>query len=367
MNPLPFIFSILLAAAPVFAQLEYRSPDIAPDGHVTFRLHAPNAEAVTLQGISGIGTVPLTKHDDGSWTVTVGPLEPDVYSYTFDVDGTRVLDPINRDTKDWLRMESAFEVTGHGERIFAIRDVPHGVVHQHTYASSVRDGAAAHYLVYTPPGYDPRSDQTYPIVFLLHGFGDDERAWLDFGRANFTADNLIAAGKAKPALIVMPHGHPEPLPYGNPSRAGYGSANHQKMERQIVTEILPQVTAAYRVKTTRMDRAIVGLSMGGGHALGIGSDNLDTFAWIGGFSSGVPSEGFDQHFQGLKAAHKNTLHEPALLWVACGESDFLIERNRALIAWLEAQDIAHTWLETAGDHSWPVWRDYWKQFLPRLF
>lgn len=364
---LTLLLVTLLVSPSLWARLDYRSPDVGEDGKVTFKLHAPNAEVVTLRGVKDVKPTAMAKGAGGIWATTIGPLDPEVYSYYFLVDGARVLDPRNRNTKDWLLMESAFEVTGDGRRSFAVRDVPHGVVHQHTYTSAVRGGASTNFLVYTPPGYDPRSDRTYPVIFLQHGFGDDERAWVDFGRANFTADNLIAAGKAKPALIVMTHGHPEPLPYGNPNRPDYGMVNHQKMERQVVDEILPQVESNYRAKTSRQDRAIVGLSMGGGHALGIGSENLDTFGWVGGFSSGVQDSGFDQFFRGLKTAHQKSENEPKLLWIACGEDDFLLERNQVFIAWLEDEEIPHTWMLTTGNHSWPVWRDYWAQFYPLLF
>ena len=205
------------------------------------------------------------------------------------------------------------------------------------------------------------------MIFLLHGFGDDERAWQEFGRANVIADNLIAEGKAVPAIVVMPHGHPEPIPFGSGFNWDYyGPANHTRMNQQVVAEILPQVDAHYLTKTGRDHRAIVGLSMGGGHALGIGSQNLNTFGWIGGFSSGGAARDYEDYLTPLLSISDAPQTAPHLLWIGCGEDDFLIETNRNLVAWLKTNRIEHTYVETAGNHSWPIWRDYWERFLPLL-
>ena len=363
-------FTVLTILLSVWAQAqtEFRSPEIAPDGQVTFRLLAPNADQVSLRGRMARPAVPLTKNENGIWSVTIGPLEPDIYSYYFDVDGARVLDPRNRHTKQWLLMESAFEVVGDTDRAFAQRAVAAGTIHRHSYPSDARNGGFAAYFVYTPPGYDPAGDQRYPVVFLLHGFGDDERAWFEFGRANLIADNLIEAGKAVPAIVVTPHGHPAPIPFGGAVDWGsYGPLNQQRMEQQVVGEILSQVEQNYLSLPGRDHRAIVGLSMGGGHALGIGSQNLDTFGWIGGFSSGGTAREFRQILQPLVTHQNDPELAPHLLWIGCGEDDFLIEPNRNLTAWLSENEVEHTWVETTGNHSWPIWRDYWERFYPLLF
>lgn len=361
-------FICFFLTASLQAQTEFRSPEIGPDGRVTFRLKAPAAEQVSLRGRMARPPVPLTQNDEGVWSVTIGPLAPDIYSYYFDVDGTRVLDPRNRHTKQWLLMESAFEVVGAGERTFAERSEATGTIHRHTYRSPVRDGEHAAYFVYTPPGYDARGDTRYPVVFLLHGFGDDERAWFDFGRAHVIADNLLAAGRAVPAIVVTPHGHPAPIPFGGRvDWSDYGPRNQDRMEQQVLGEILPRVDRDYLTLPDRDHRAIVGLSMGGGHALGIGSQNLDTFGWIGGFSSGGTAREFDRFLQPLVTHRADPGLTPHLLWIGCGEDDFLIEPNRELTAWLSENQVVHTWVETPGNHSWPVWREYWERFLPLLF
>lgn len=362
------VYLCCFLAVTAFGQTEFRSPDVAPDGRVTLRLHAPGAESVSLRGGVAPEPIPMTRGDNGVWSVTIGPLPPDIYSYHFNVDGARMTDPRSRHTKNWLFLDSAFEVVGEPAPPHALRDVPQGTIHRHTYKSAARQGGFTAFYVYTPPGYDPRGDTRYPIVFLLHGFGDDERAWHEFGRANVIADNLIADGEATPAIVIMPHGHPQPIPFG--SRVewdSYGPANHARMERQVLEEILPQVEQAYLTKSGREHRAIVGLSMGGGHALEIGSHNLDTFSWVGGFSSGGATRNFDRHFAPLLKSRNDPSTHLNLLWIGCGEDDFLIGPNRALAAWLAENDVPHTYVETAGNHSWPIWRDYWARFFPLLF
>lgn len=362
---LPLLVLLVLSLGSALrAQLNYTSPEVLPDQRVVLRLHAPAAEAVVVHGIHGVGRQSLEKGEDGVWSVTLGPLPADIYSYWFEVDGARVLDPVNRFTKDWLRMESAFEVTGEPERAFAIRDVPHGIVHRHTLHSRTRGGPAA-FLVYTPPGYDPAADTELPVVFVLHGFGDDERAWADFGRAPVIADNLIADERMEPMIIVMPNGHPLAPPRGNRA-PDYFDRNLVAMEQEVLEEILPAVEAAYRVRRDAKGRAIVGLSMGGGHSLGIGLKHPEIFGWIGGFSSATPEDNLDERLSHLVSTDEKNA-EPLLLWIACGRDDFLIERNERFVAWLAAHDVPHIWRKTAGNHSWPVWRAYLEEFLPMLF
>ena len=355
----------LVAAAQ--SSLDYVSPEVMPDQRVILRLHAPEARQVVVRGIHGIGTktVALTRDTDGLWSAIVGPLPADIYSYWFEVDGARVLDPVNRFTKDWLRMESAFEVTGQPVRAFSVQDVPHGIVHRHVFTSQVRGGTTA-VQIYTPPGYDAAAAQPYPVLFLLHGYGDDERAWAEFGRANLIADNLIAAGRMRPMVIVMTNGHPLPPPRAS-RPPDYSDRNHAAMDQEVLHEVLPLVQANYRVRSDRDGRAIVGLSMGGGHALGIGLAHLDTFGWVGGFSSAAPEANLEQRFAGLLEVTRSQAGTPRLLWIACGAEDFLIERNERFVDWLSRHEVAHVWRKTQGDHSWPAWRAYLEEFMPLLF
>ena len=347
-----------------FAQPAHRSPEVAPDGRVTFRVLAPKARAVAVKGLRGLPPQSMTKDVGGLWSVTVGPLAPDLYSYTLDVDGATFTDPMNRRLKEWITQESLVEVPGPVPLLISQQAVPHGIVHRHLVASSVRRGDVA-FQVYTPPGLDPKA--TYPVVYLLHGFGDEENAWLAAGRANFIADNLLAQRKIGPAVIVMTNGHPVPRPDPGSRSADYGQDNHNAMEQELLTVVLPFVEANYPVRRDADGRAIVGLSMGGGQALGIGLNHLDKFAWIGGFSSGVTTDALDVRFAPLLSAMERKASMPTLVWIACGKDDFLLDRNQTFIAWLGQKQVPHEWHLTAGGHEWPVWRGYLAQFMQRIF
>lgn len=361
---LGFILTLASTFAPLaLAQPAHRSPEVAPDGQVTFRVLAPKAQAVAVKGLRGLPPQAMTKDGQGVWSVTVGPLPPDLYSYTFDVDGATFTDPLNRRMKEWIAEESLVEVPGNPPLLLSRQDVPHGVIHRHVVPSTERAGEVA-FQVYTPPGFDPKG--SYPVLYLLHGFGDEETAWVAVGRANFIADNLVAQQKIGPALIVMTNGHPVPIP-GQPRPGDYGRMNHEAMERELLTVVLPFVEANYPARRDAASRAIVGLSMGGGHALGIGLNHPERFGWVGGFSSGVDAAGNDTRFAPLLAAMAKPAPRPALVWIACGKDDFLLERNHAFIAWLKEKQVPHEWHLTAGGHEWPVWRDYLAQFLQRIF
>ena len=360
---LAFALSLLLTSLGL-AQPAHRSPEVAPDGRVTFRVLAPQAQAVAVKGLRGLPPQPMTKDAGGLWSVTVGPLAPDLYSYTLDVDGATFTDPMNRRLKEWITQESLVEVPGPVPLLISQQAVPHGTVHRHLVPSSVRGGDVA-FHVYTPPGFDPKV--SYPVVYLLHGFGDEENAWLVAGRANFIADNLIAQKKIGPAIIVMTNGHPVPRPDPAARSADYGQDNHNAMEQELLTIVLPFVEANYPVRREADGRAIVGLSMGGAHALGIGLNHLDKFGWIGGFSSGITTDGLDARFAPLLSTMEKKTPRPKLVWIACGKDDFLLERNETFIAWLDQKQVPHEWHLTAGGHEWPVWRDYLTQFLQRIF
>lgn len=358
------MLGVLLVPLTALAAADPVSPEIHPDRKVTLRLLAPNARAVALQGVTK-DPQPMTKDADGVWSITVGPLAPEIYSYTFAVDGATVTDPRNRQIKKWIRSESTFEVPGSPPILAASQPVPHGVVHRHVLASRTRQRENA-LMIYTPPGFDPRADTTYPVVYLLHGFGDDETAWAEVGRANFIADNLIAQGGAVPAIIVMTNGHPVPIPVGV-RFPEYSPRNLAAMQQELLSEIVPFVEKHYPVRREAASRAIVGLSMGGGQSLNIGLSHLDTFQWIGGFSSAAPTDELDSTFVKLREAAKKQSGGARLLWIAVGRDDFLLEQNQTFIGWLEANRVPHVWKLTDGGHEWPVWRRYLGEFLPLLF
>jgi enterochelin esterase-like enzyme len=346
-------------------QAQLVSPEVHADGTVTFRVRAPQAKQVQVKGLLGQPAHSLQLGERGVWEVTVGPLEPKIYSYVFEIDGAEQIDRHNRDVKKWLDLESMVEVPGTPPRLYEQTDVPHGSIHKHWYRSATTD-AWRPVVVYTPPGYRAGGDSAYPVVFLLHGFGDDETAWTEVGRAHWTADNLIAQRRIEPVVIVMPYGHPLAI-----DRAAafddYSARNLGQMEADLLTDLDPFLVENYRVSEDRQRRAIVGLSMGGGQSLAIGLRHLDRFSCIGGFSSAAPQGDLAESLPELAADAPAANDRLRLLWIACGKDDFLLERNRAFIEQLKQRQLRHIYEETAGGHDWIVWRDHLASFLELSF
>src|ERR1700687_2830950 len=343
------------------------SPDVRSDNTVTFRFRDPNAKEVAVQIEGSAKPVPMQKDDQGVWSVTTDPLTPDYYGYSFIADGVGLLDPANyRSKPNFLYRANEVHVPG-PSLSWETSDVPHGEIHHHFYKSAVV-GDHRDFFVYTPPGYDPRSKQSYPVLYLLHGYSDDASGWTAVGRANIILDNLIAQDQARPMLVVMPLGYGEPKVLQPHSGVFHDpditQRNFDKFREALLTEVIPKVESAYRVTKDRNSRAIAGLSMGGSESLLTGLNNLDKFAWIGAFSSGGFTEDFDGEFPGLDAKANQQLH---LLWIACGTDDHLIENNRNLRAWLASKSIKHVDIETAGAHTWMVWRRNLTDFAPLLF
>jgi enterochelin esterase family protein len=340
--------------------------EVHPDRTVLIRLRAPDATSVKLNGDFLQGAKDLTKGDDGTWTVTVGPLAPAVYNYTFSVDGVRDIDPANPMVKLGDRSsESMFEVPGDKPAAYDIQNVPHGTVHINWYNSATVGGLRSIY-VYTPPGYEEGKSKL-PVLYLLHGSGDTEAGWVDVGRANLILDNLIAAGSAKPMMVVMPYGRPLPDVMLVPS-AGRGPANaNDQFGNDLLHDVIPYVEKLYRVSAKPDDRAIAGLSMGGGQALQIGTAHLDTFHYIGAFSAGGgrgnPEEAYKDFFADPAAANKKL----KLFYIACGKADALFVGSQALSDALDKRQIKHTFAPSEEGHVWRNWRNYLTDFAPQLF
>ena len=343
------------------------SPEVHPDRSVTFRFRDPNAKEVMLN-LEGAKPQPMQKDDQGVWSITTAPLEPDYYGYSFVADGVNLVDPSNSLMKTNLLFQSNMvHVPGATPEVWDTTDVPHGVVHHYFYHSAVV-GDDRDYFVYTPPGYDPTSDKRYPVLYLLHGYSDGADGWTAVGRANFILDNLIVQGKAKPMIVVMPLG------YGAPEilRRGFGAfrepslprRNMEKFGEALLTEVMPQVEQNYHVLAGRNSRAIAGLSMGGAESLYVGLNHLDHFAWVGSFSAGGLADDYNAEFASLDSKANDQLH---VLWIACGTEDHLIEPNRKFRDWLTSKGVKHTDIETPGMHTWMVWRRNLANFAPLLF
>jgi len=359
--------SLAAVAQPPQALPPINSPEVHSDKTVTFRFRDPNAKEVLLAR-EGAQRVPMQKDEEGVWSVTTDPLEPDLYGYSFVADGVGLIDPSNPGMKpNLLNTTSVVHIPGPPSLAWEINDVPRGEVHHHFYRSAVV-GDDRDYYVYTPPGYEPNGKKVYPVLYLLHGFSDDASGWTAVGRANVILDNLIAEGKAKPMLIVMPlgYGAPEIVTRGGPSLRDpdLRARNYDKFRDALFGEMIRQVEKAYKVAKDRNSRAIAGLSMGGAESLYIGLNALDRFGWVGSFSAGGSSEDFNAAYPALNSSTTSQLH---LLWIACGTDDRLITPNRQFREWLTSKDIKHTDVETPGAHTWMVWRRNLAAFAPLLF
>lgn len=357
-------FSHAQAATPPAIQ----SPQVNADGTVTFRFYDPGAKQVEMH-LEGVrANAPMMRDADGVWSVTTTALAPDYYGYGFVADGAAMLDPNNTNIKpNLIQIEDIVHVTGATPELWEVADVPHGVVHHHSYKSGVV-GDERDFYVYTPPGYDPNSKTKYPVLYLLHGFSDDASGWTAVGKANVILDNLIAQGKTKPMIVVMPLGYGDPAVLADGWKMTHMDQlwmpNVQKFRQSLLTEVMPQVEKQYRVSANREDRAIAGLSMGGSESLYTGLNTIDQFAWIGGFSAALLRFNFADDFPGMDAKKASQIR---LLWIACGTDDRLIDDNRKFIGWLESNGMKPVAVETPGAHTWMVWRRNLIAFAPQLF
>ena len=346
------------------------SPLVHSDGRVTFLFPAGKSRKVVLQ-IGGIPSPVMARNADGYWSATVGPLKPAIYSYAFAVDGVRVLDPLNPWVKKNLfYLENLILVPGEPASLWQDMNVPHGAVTEHFYHSPIAHDNRNFY-VYTPPGYDPRGTARYPVLYLLHGYSDTAGAWTKTGRANFILDNLIASRKALPMIVVMPLGYGDDAIVSRNTAGiadpGIFNRNMTNFQSQIFREIMPRITAGYRIKAGPENTAIAGLSLGGGEALLTGLNNLQHFAWICGLSSycGTTGPDFAPVFPRLSRKDNSRIK---LLWVSCGRQDPIVgQANRHLDAWLTAGGIRFRNVWTPGAHQWRVWRDNLVHFAPLLF
>ena len=344
------------------------SPQVQSDGHVTFRFRSPNAAKVELSLEGAREHTTMQKDEQGVWNVTIGPLDPDYYGYAFVQDGVSLIDPSNYLMKpNLLDQESEVHVPGPMSLPWELNDVPHGEIHHHFFRSKIGDDNRDFY-VYTPPKYDSRAKTEYPVLYLLHGYSDDASGWTAVGRANVILDNLIAQGKAKPMIVVMPlgYGDMEVIQLGSFDRSkNVMWRNLSRFTDMLLSEIVPQVETSYRAKKDRESRAIAGLSMGGAESLLTGLNHLDQFAWVGAFSSGaLDLKNFGTAFPSVDASANKELK---LLWIACGTEDDLIKTNRDFKAWLKNKGVQFTDIETSGMHAWLVWRRNLAALTPLLF
>ena len=339
-----------------------RSPEVSADRRVTFRVRAPNATKVTVF-CECLTTEPaLAKGADGVWSVTIGPIEPDIYEYHFTVDGIDNLDQRNPVVKYNSRpnlIESVVEVPGPAPMFYDVQSVPHGTVSIKYYPSKAT-GTTRRAFVYTPPNYE-RSTAKLPVLYLLHGADGDETAWTQFGRANLILDNLIAEKKAAPMIVVMP------FAYAYPWHVGAASDKQRAdFEKDLLTDLIPFVQSNYRVAADREHRALAGLSMGGGLTLAIGPRHLDTFSRLAVFSSGA-GQAPEKTLADVGANAKNVNAQLKLLWIGVGTEDGAMVGAKRTSEFLTSAGIKHTYKTTPGAHTWIVWRKYLYEVAPQIF
>lgn len=363
---------LVLLFAPVFAQRggpSVRSPEVQPDHRVTFRLRAPKATEVRMTADFLKTPEALTKDEAGVWSVTLGPLKPDLYGYRFVVDGLTVIDPSNQ-----AKPATQLEVPGQGAMFYDVRPVAHGTVVERWYTSKSTD-QIRRMFVYLPPGYDKaffdKQPVRYPVLYLFHGAGGDESGWTESGRANHILDNLMADGMLKPLVVVMPYGYAY-LP-ASPKASGENAMKRQRTDfnRDLTEDLIPYVEANFRVYADRDHRAVAGLSLGGGQALGIGLVRTDLFSRVVSFSAAIGAvtspEAGGLDFKPFFADAAKMNQQLKLLWVGCGTDDTLYKSNRQFSESLNSAGVKHVWHSSEGAHTWQVWRRYLAEVAPLLF
>ncbi len=377
------------------------SPDIHPDRTVTFRLWAPKASEVSVNTSSeAMPETKMTKDEAGVWSATIGPMAPQLWGYWFMVDGVKALDPNNGEMqRDGSRWDNMLMVSGPESDLWDFKDVPHGTVEQVWYPSPTLKLPRRRMYVYLPAEYMD-STAKYPVLYLLHGGGNDEDTWTNMGRATVIMDNLIAAGKAKPMIVVMPNGNasqsvsqgfgfgptpphlqmlaPAPPPLQAAGRAGAGvgaAATGQARPRMpqvpyagsypesLVKDVIPWVEKHYRVMTGKDNRAIAGLSMGGGQTITATNNNPGVFGWIGVFSAGARTtdETFLKQLAAVKAGGVN------FYWTGAGSTDMARQGTLNLEAAVKELGFKTSYKEIPGKHYWFLWRDFLSDYAQLLF
>jgi len=373
---LSFMFIIITCTLYTFtlqAQLKNKpiSPVFNADGTVTLSLRAPEADSVSVRIQFLDKLKPMTKGDDGIWSATLGPVEPNIYPYSFLVNGVPVIDPENPSIHSSLVPSSSLLFfPGVKPSFFDEQTVPHGLLHYHRYRSELL-GDNRGYFVYTPPGYDSARQEKYPVLYLLHGYTDKEDGWTNTGRAQFILDNLLAEHKAVPMFIVMPFGYIPPQEASGKTEGGAGPEDWEiwfkrvtpRYEQYLLNDLIPRIEKDYSVYSDAGHRAIAGLSMGGGQTLYVGLKNPDTFGWICAFSSAV----YEDFHGGLLNNPDQINKKVRLLWIGCGRDDFLYKNNTQFIDILKAKNIRCVVHISEGKHTWDVWRTYLHDVMQQLF
>ncbi len=383
MKHLSVLFISLLIATCSFAQQalwsgsQIISPEINPDNSVTFRLHAPKAVKVLVTGdFTEAGYAELVEKE-GIWTYTTAPLSPELYSYSFVVDGLTIRDPSNvYMIRDVASVTNVFIIGGGRADLYKVNDIPHGSVSKVWYHSPTL-GMDRRMTVYTPAGYEQNRRQKYPVFYLLHGAGGDEEAWMDLGRTSQILDNLIAQGNAEPMIVVMTNGNagesaaPGQCPDGFERIPGFQQRGMMEGSFEMhFPDVVKYVESNYRVYKDKKHRAIAGLSMGGFHSMHISKYYPDMFDYVGLFSAAARFHENSEcpvYINEKAQIDAQFAKKPALYWIAIGNTDFLYQENVKFRNYLDEKGYSYEYVESEGGHIWKNWRIYLTEFVPKLF
>ena len=379
-----FVMATTFAQQALWGGSQIVSPEIHDDHTVTFRLRAPKAVKVEVAGdflYDAPGKARLKEGEGGVWEYTTPePLVSELYNYSFIVDGQRMNDPSNvAMVRDVASVTNLFIIPGDPGDLYSVNDVPHGTVARRWYDSPTLK-EQRRITIYTPPGYE-NSKQTYPVFYLLHGSGGDEEAWIALGRTARIMDNLIAQGKAKPMIVVMPNGHTQNAAAPGESDRDYLPAMGGGARQAVASmedsfgDILKFVESNYRVKKDKANRAVAGLSMGGMHAAAISARYPKTFDYVGVFSAppiatlmrrdnADAPRATEEFVKKLQAQQKNGFN---LYWIACGDTDFLYQSVIDSMKRMDEIGFNYTYHESGEGHIWKNWRIYLTEFAPMLF
>ena len=344
------------------------SPEYNADGSVTFRCQAPDAREVKLDCQMLAQAAPMYKGENGVWTITVTPGKPDIYPYCFLIDGMQVADPNNMFIFPNEGFKNSLaDVRGPVPSVQDIRDVPHGKVSYRYYHSKTCNIDRV-MCVYTPAGYDPNGKEKLPVLYLIHGMTDTYETWFKVGHVNNILDNLIADGKAKRMIVVMPYANPYPEMIRQGKAERYDSMGTDIVTNEIMKDVKPFIEANYKVKTSAADRAVAGFSLGGRQALACGLGNPKSFQYVCAMAPAIFGEEYKTNFtNGTYAPLADVKKNVKFLWIGTGTSDFLIAASRGLDGYLTEQGVKHTFYTPDGGHTWMNCRDYLTQIAQKLF
>jgi enterochelin esterase family protein len=353
---------VLVVSQNLFSQVPGKailSPEVHSDKSVTFRYYAPFAKQVKLEGLMLKEPQLMTREQDGTWIIKFDRIKPDIYPYCFVVDSIQIMDPNNimsQPSEDFKY--SLVDIPGKTPLIHSMQDVPHGEI-TYCYYNSKTVGFTRPMVVYTPPCYTQNTSEKYPVLYLIHGSTDTEETWFKVGRVNLILDNLIAQGKAKPMIIVMPYGNP--FPQLDPFK------NDSIVVQELIDDMIPYIEHKYRVIASQEQRAVAGFSRGGRRTLRAGILHSDLFAWACAFSPGINLDEYEKYFSNRSPDPVLLNKQLKLLWISCGKEDPRCEVATQFVDLLKRYSIKNETFFPSGDHTWMVSRLFIATVAPFLF